>query len=207
MQLILSALVALASLPSFGSAQSIDPKSVDKPTRLFWCQTQITQCPLLCLQLPGNSAGTRQNSCDADSLSYACVCSSGATPNVTEFSQTIPYFLCTESNNQCVKNCGGASACQDACRSSRPCGAQDPKRVNTTATSTMSATGTNGAARTGTDGAVVYTGLGGAAATTAASGGSGGGRPNAGNAMVDVGQSFGLALIVGSFLAGFALVM
>ena len=33
--------------------------------KALWCQSQITSCPLLCLQLPGESSTTQANDCDA----------------------------------------------------------------------------------------------------------------------------------------------
>jgi hypothetical protein len=83
----------------------------------------------------------------------------GQQPNSSQYSLTIPYYICTETNNQCVNNCGGNSACQSSCRQDHPCGAQDPPRVNTaSASSTMSATATGDAAAS--SGSMVYTGFG-----------------------------------------------
>lgn len=70
--------------------------------------------------------------------------------------------------------------------------------MNLTSTSaTMTAT----AGSTNTAG-VVFTGLGGAAATTAASGSKSGSQ-----AALDVGRSYGLAIVFSGIFAGFALVM
>lgn len=44
------------------------------------------------------------------------MCSNNVSPNVSEYSQTIPYYICTEWGNNCVKNCGNVNTCQDACR-------------------------------------------------------------------------------------------
>lgn len=72
------------------------------------------------------------------------------SPNSSQYSQTLPYFVCTEWGNQCVTNCNGDNTCANACRADHPCGAQDPVRVNSTTSSstTMGATSTNGAAAT-----------------------------------------------------------
>ncbi|GAM85983.1 hypothetical protein ANO11243_039930 [Dothideomycetidae sp. 11243] len=64
----------------------------------------------------------------------------GITPNSSEYSQTLPYYVCTEWGTQCVAGCGSDSNCASECRVDHPCGAQDPTRVNTTTASTMSAT-------------------------------------------------------------------
>ena len=75
------------------------------------------------------------------SLAFSCVCSNGLQPNASEYSQTIPYYECTTSNTQCVQNCAPSdSSCATACQADHKCGAQNPKRVNTSTMTTMAAT-------------------------------------------------------------------
>jgi hypothetical protein len=60
---------------------------------------------------------TVDNECDPDTLTYSCVCENNITPNITQYSQTLPFYICQAWGTQCVKNCGnGANACADACR-------------------------------------------------------------------------------------------
>lgn len=134
-------------------------------------------------------------------LDYSCVCSNGQSPNSSEYSQTIPYFICTEANNQCVTNCEGDASCQSACRDDHPCGAQNPKRYNIT--TTTSATSNPTASASGTDsGSVVYTGFGtGTASTASAKKGS------ASTFVLEIGQVYGLFGLVAGFLGGFALLL
>lgn len=111
-----STIAAVAFFTALASAQ-IDPSTVPAANRAQWCVAQKASCPSLCAQQsPEGSMATSSNTCDQRTLDYACVCASGLIPNATEFSQTIPYFICTEQNNQCVTNCNGNSACQSACR-------------------------------------------------------------------------------------------
>jgi len=190
----------------------IDPNSVPLSTRETWCQSQQTACPLLCLQLPGESSTTEANDCDPTTLTYDCICGNGQSPNASEFSQTLPYFICTEYGTQCVAGCGGNTACQSACRDDHPCGAQNPTRVNVTATtSSISSTTLPAGATSGTAG-VVYNGLGGAAATTTASSSSStssttSNTKSGAQAALDMGRSYGLAIVFTGIFAGFALVM
>ena len=162
--------------------------AVSNPATPHLHPTPTNPLPSICLQTPANSAETLANDCDASQLTYACICANGLSPNVSEYSQTIPYYICQEWGNQCVSNCGdGNNQCASACREDHPCGAKDPTRVNSsTLTSTMSRTRTGtatgmDATATGDDAGgddVVYTGFGGdsaAAATTGSgSGGDGG---------------------------------
>ncbi|KAI9719994.1 MAG: hypothetical protein M1812_003119 [Candelaria pacifica] len=126
----------------------------------------------------------------------------GLSPNASEYSQTIPYFICTEAGNQCVNKCAtNDNSCQSACRAQHPCGAQDPKRVNTSTISTMIATKTgSGAASTNKD--AVYTTYGGAAATASAAAGSA-----AAAAALQLGQSYGVSVLAAGLFAGFGLMI
>jgi len=209
---------AIAAIALFVSTQAqvqytIDPNSVPLATRQKWCEQEKATCPLLCLQLPGQSSTTAANTCDADTLTYQCICGNGQSPNASEYSQTLPYFICQEWGVQCVQNCGNNNACQSSCTQDHPCGAQNPTRVNTTASSstmTATATGTDGAAASGGAAGTVYNGFGnGATATTTGSGSSstGASTKSSAQAALDVGRSYGVAVIVAGLFAGFALVI
>ncbi|TVY88931.1 hypothetical protein LAWI1_G004944 [Lachnellula willkommii] len=130
-----------------------------------------------------------------DSLTFSCVCGNGISPNASEFSETLPYFICTEYGSQCVAACNGNTDCQSNCRSQHPCGAQNPVRVNTSTSSVMPSTTSGGASNT-----QVYNGLAGAT-TTAASG-----KKSGAQSAQDIGRSYGLAVVFAGIFAGFALV-
>jgi hypothetical protein len=108
-------LIVAASMVGLVSSQTwtaVNISAIDPATRSKWCLDQTSSCPLLCLQINATS-DPRQNECDSDSLSYQCVCSNGISPNTSEYSQTIPFYLCMEANNECVDRCSSAdSACQ-----------------------------------------------------------------------------------------------
>jgi hypothetical protein len=194
----ISAAFVATALFSLTAAQSIDPDSVDLPTRKSWCQSQQSSCPLLCLQLSGSSSTTAANTCDPETLDFECICGNGQSPNASEYSQTLPYFICTQYNRQCVIDCSGDSTCQAACVDDHPCGAQNPTRINTTSSATQSATSSAGASSTNN---VAYTGLGGSSAASTST-------PKSGAQMtLDFGRSYGLAVVFASVFAGFALVM
>lgn len=117
-----------------------------------------------------------------DTLKYSCVCSNGQSPNASEYTETIPFFLCTEQNTQCVNDCTqNNSSCQDKCRSSNPCGAQNPRPPNKTATTAASTTST----------LPPFTGE--------ASDEGGAIKP-----MIDLKPVYGLSIVLGGFFAGFA---
>lgn len=136
--------------------------------------------------------------------------SNGLSPNVSEYSQTIPYFICTENNNDCVTACQGASACQSACRQNNPCGAQDPTRVNETDAATTTSSKLGGAASTAADGAV-YTGFGdsgsGSGGSSSGSGDKSGDTIKNAAALLDVGRLYGLGAVLAGVFAGFSLLL
>ncbi|KAF2835477.1 hypothetical protein M501DRAFT_1008462 [Patellaria atrata CBS 101060] len=214
------AFAALLTIVRLSSPQRLDPESVPKSQRSYWCQQQETQCPLICTQeTESQSAGTLANDCDADTLVYDCVCDNGLSPNISEYSQTVPYFICTESNNQCVDDCNGNTACQTSCREDNPCGAQNPTRVNVTSTISLPSSTTSGTRSTGTNNDDPE--------TTDEPSTFGDDNDNGNNddnsedsnddnqeesnpdepdaaSILNLGQSYGLAIILTSFFAGFA---
>ncbi|KAI4644847.1 uncharacterized protein J4E79_010982 [Alternaria viburni] len=203
-------LVAAQDTPQLNYPYTIDPDTVEQSTRDYWCDQNRAQCPLICLQQPGiNSMTTEQNDCDSDALTYTCVCENGVAPNITEYSQTLPYFICQQWGNTCVENCNGDNSCQSACREDHPCGAQDPYRGNTSLPTTMAST----AAATGTDGSasntIPVTGFGGASETGSSDNNNNGGSNDQGGAgsifMPNAG--LGLAAVFGSVFLGFAVLL
>jgi len=148
-------------------------------------------------------------------LQYTCICGNGQQPNATEYSQTLPYYICQEWGQQCIAGCGNNNNdCQAACTQDHPCGAQDPTRVpvNSTSTSmTATSTGTDasGSAASGT----VYNGFGsgGSAATTTAAAASGSSTSSpaksGAQAALAIGGTYGAIVVVAGLFAGFALVI
>jgi hypothetical protein len=58
-------LLALTGLSAAQQVYNIDPDTVPKSTRQYWCKQQKSQCPLICLQQPGvTSQNTVANDCD-----------------------------------------------------------------------------------------------------------------------------------------------
>ncbi|KAJ5664691.1 hypothetical protein N7462_011504 [Penicillium macrosclerotiorum] len=179
-------LLAIASAATLVSSQTIDPSSVPLSTRQVWCNSQKSSCPLICLQF--SSGVPIANNCTAETLTYSCICSNNVSPNASEYSQTLPYYICTEAGTQCVNACDN-SACQSACRSDHPCGAQDPPRVNVSTTTTTS----SAAATSTTPGNILTTGE--------ATGGAP--RPYS----VERGHVYGLCVLVGGLVTGFAVLL
>jgi len=199
--------ITMSLLAAIASTQTIDPSSVPLSTRKTWCTSQEASCPILCAQINGGSTSYTSNTCDATSLDWTCVCTNGMTPNASQYSQTIPYFECTEYANECVTNCGGVSSCQSDCRTAHPCGAQNPTRVNSSTISpTASKSGAAGSAAATTTGFGSFGGAGGGssqASSTSSSHSSAGVRMTA----ISLGQTYGFAVVCASIFAGFGLLL
>lgn len=194
-------LLAAMSIPALVGAQTVDPDKVPEGTKITWCDNQMSSCPILCSQTSSEPVEPPQlNNCSPDTLIYQCVCADGTTPNATEYSETIPYYLCTEANTQCVERCQGSAACQSACREDHPCGAKNPTRVNTSTVSTMSATAT--ATTSSAAGDVIYTGFAGSTPTTVSGAGT-----SAARVAVELGRGYGLAVVAAGVFAGFAVLL
>ncbi|KAL8692526.1 MAG: hypothetical protein Q9218_002471 [Villophora microphyllina] len=195
--------VLATQLVRLAAPQTIDPSTVDDATKQKWCNDQQAACPLLCLQQNASDVPT-SNDCTPSTLDFSCVCDNGQQPNASEYSQTIPFYECTEAATQCVNNCNkGDTACQSTCRTAHPCGAQNPTRINTSTISTMAATSTGGSSGSKETGAsAVYTGFG-AASTT----GSSSGKSDAQALAIGFGRSYGLAIMFICISAGFTFLL
>ncbi|KAK5737426.1 hypothetical protein LTR17_006653 [Elasticomyces elasticus] len=144
-------LIAATAFTGFVSAQNystsgpltIDPNGVPYADRLAWCRSQQISCPQLC-------GGVAQpNTCDSNTLNYTCTCTNGNQPNISNYDQTIPSFVCAQWVINCVAahpndlvgitacrsvTCGSANASEASSSSSSASGSM-------TASSTASSTG------------------------------------------------------------------
>jgi len=203
----LAGLTAAQETTQMNYPYTIDPSSVDQSTRDYWCQQNTAQCPLICLQQPGvETSTTEENDCDSDALTYNCVCDNGVSPNITQYSQTLPYFICQAWGNNCVDDCNGDSTCQSACREDHPCGAQDPYRGNASLSSTMASTATPSG--TGASNTIPVTGFGGAESTGESDSGNSNTSDQGGaGAIFMPSAGLGLAAVFGSVFFGFAVLL
>ncbi|EMD63022.1 hypothetical protein COCSADRAFT_200645 [Bipolaris sorokiniana ND90Pr] len=202
----LTGFTAAQTTPQMNYPYTIDPDTVPQSTRDYWCSQNTAQCPLICLQQPGvNSMSTESNDCDSDNLTYNCVCDNGISPNITEYSQTLPFFICQQWGNNCVDNCGNDSTCQSACRQDHPCGAQEPYRGNTSLPTTMASTAKPSGTASNT---IPVTGFGGAEPTGSSGSNSGNNNNNTGaGSLFMPNAGLGLAALFGSVFFGFAVLL
>ncbi|KAL1921452.1 uncharacterized protein VTP21DRAFT_11168 [Calcarisporiella thermophila] len=131
-------IVALLISSLFTFAYAFDINTVDNSTRaLFptWCTHQKASCENICYE---NGLTTQANNCDDKTLAYHCICSNGLAPNSSQYTQTIPYFICTTDREDCIRGCKIADAtCVAQCHARANCTATEPKKYNRTSTSTI----------------------------------------------------------------------
>lgn len=75
-------------------------------------------------------------------FTFECECSDGKTPDVSQYKDTFPFFVCQENFAQCISNNAADSDSQQKCKDARKkCGTKDPKDAESSATTTSSASG------------------------------------------------------------------
>ncbi|EFW99520.1 hypothetical protein CMQ_7888 [Grosmannia clavigera kw1407] len=194
----LSLLAVTATLLSAVRADYyVEPSSVPLATRKSWCASETSTCPLICEQTAPYT--TKDNTCDPSTLTYGCVCGNGLQPNISEYSLSLPYFVCSEWGNQCVTACGSNNTCSSSCRQDHPCGALNPSPGNASLTTTSA--GATSATSTVNSATIVY----GAFGTTSTGKSSSSSKGSFAAPLFDSGRVLGLAATLGGLTAGIAL--
>ncbi|PNS17687.1 hypothetical protein CAC42_3082 [Sphaceloma murrayae] len=152
--MLYTTLLLAASALTVSAQIQINPGSVPADERASWCTAQRNTCPQIC-----NGTGTTQNSCDSNTLQYSCVCSSGALPNISDYQQTLPFFVCQTSIAQCITantDAAAQSRCRDVTCGSRNATAQSattssaaPSSTSASATSSGSSSASASGSATG----------------------------------------------------------
>jgi hypothetical protein len=128
--------IAVIALSALGlvSAQSnftISPDSVEIGRRASWCTAQQNNCDTIC-------GAASANSCNPSTLDFKCTCASGDKPDLAEYKNTMPYYICQEAADQCnLRNVGDKDG-QDACTTDirDKCGKKDPSKASSSEPST-----------------------------------------------------------------------
>ncbi|KAI1366763.1 hypothetical protein F5Y08DRAFT_118382 [Xylaria arbuscula] len=120
------ALIALSTL-SLVSAQAnsnstftIDPDEVTPLEHSNWCTAQTNSCNTLC-------GSVLQNNCDLTTLDFLCECEGDSYPDMNLYQNTIPWFVCTKLQDNCIEaNVGNANG-QKNCTATYgdKCGTED----------------------------------------------------------------------------------
>ncbi|KAK3388839.1 hypothetical protein B0T20DRAFT_86591 [Sordaria brevicollis] len=145
----LSALTAAVAAQSSDSNLTVPVGSVPEAERNQWCVAQYNTCKILCNKL------VKTNECDFKTLDYQCTCTSGDTPDLEKFTQTVPTFMCLTAYSTCIDQHADDARGQDKCKEDifDKCGTQDPNKAETVKTTSSAAPSTTAAKPTETKGA------------------------------------------------------
>ncbi|CAG8096574.1 unnamed protein product [Penicillium olsonii] len=121
-----------------------DIAQVEKGDLSAWCSAQRNTCPEIC-------KGTKLNSCDPATLKFSCVCSDDSTPDVSEYIQTVPFYVCQDAYGQCIRSHPDDAEGQRACKKAMNCGTKNASESSTTSSSASASASTTLAVSTSTD--------------------------------------------------------
>ncbi|KAI2226680.1 hypothetical protein LOZ12_004967 [Ophidiomyces ophidiicola] len=143
--------VGVSTQQNFTLPAGFNANAISTSEKAGWCNGQLNTCPQLC-----NGGFARSNRCDANLLTFDCVCGDGTVPNVSDYMNTLPYFVCQANYAQCIQNhpndLDGQTKCKEGQKScgTRKASSSDssssttssatPSRTDTAATSSRSAT-------------------------------------------------------------------
>ncbi|KAJ1929568.1 hypothetical protein IWQ60_001055 [Tieghemiomyces parasiticus] len=103
--------------------------SVSTAVKQTWCNENNQFCKNVCLNMTSSAATVN---CDTGSLTYACTCKNGKSPDPNTYTFPVDYYKCTTSVQSCQSACkNGDAICQQNCQ--KDCSAiNDPFAGNVT---------------------------------------------------------------------------
>ncbi|EFR01843.1 hypothetical protein MGYG_04842 [Nannizzia gypsea CBS 118893] len=103
-----STVVALGSnytVPPDFNAGAVSPEEKDS-----WCQGEANTCSAVC-------GSYKVNRCDPDTLEFSCECQNGTVPQIDQYVNSLPWFICQATFGQCIKahpdDADGQQVCKD----------------------------------------------------------------------------------------------
>ncbi|KAM3414950.1 hypothetical protein BST61_g10090 [Cercospora zeina] len=187
-----AALSALASAQNYSTSGNLTITASEIPSslRASWCRGQTIACPQIC----GGRAET--NECDSEQLTYDCSCPDGEPRNISDYTQTLPFFICEQWKTNCVLNHPDDRDGQAACESVT-CGTKNATEAEGgDSSSTASESPTSTASSTAETGASQTTGTESSATPSQSEG-----------AAIHLAQNYGTGILVTGLLAVFGLAM
>ncbi|OBT89157.1 hypothetical protein VE02_01652 [Pseudogymnoascus sp. 03VT05] len=121
--MLTNSLIAVALLASPAVAQGatydlpyVNLGSIDPQQSTSWCIGQLSACQTLC------DGDATTNSCDAQQLTYECLCVGGLPSNFASYKGTLLDFLCQANYAGCISLHLNDSAGQAVCKAHANCG-------------------------------------------------------------------------------------
>ncbi|OJJ42983.1 hypothetical protein ASPZODRAFT_136856 [Penicilliopsis zonata CBS 506.65] len=185
--LIFSALMATA-VGNYTFPYGFDIDNTTLTERSQWCTAERNSCPLIC----GGVAD--ENTCDATTLAFTCVCSNGSEADVALYEQTVPFYVCQATYAQCIEENPNNLDAQESCKANETCGTLNASAVSTTSTAASTASATASASTTT-----------GSSSTTASASSSA--TSSGAAAALRIAQDHSTSLLVGAFLVAFRVML
>ncbi|OQO07662.1 hypothetical protein B0A48_07359 [Cryoendolithus antarcticus] len=163
------------------------------------------------------------NTCDPTTLQYSCTCTNGNMPNISNYDQTVPSFICTEYIKECVAShpndlqgitncrsivCGKANVSalalggDGSSSSSGSSGMASMTSMASGSASSAAASATSGASSAASSASSAASSVAGSASSAAASATS-----SASAALMNVAADYGTGVLAAAFLAVFGLAL
>ncbi|KAL1304872.1 hypothetical protein AAFC00_003795 [Neodothiora populina] len=183
---------------------AINPDTVDPALRATWCRAETESCRQICSTYSANT-------CDSNTLTYNCTCATGSTPNITDFQQTLPFFICQQWITDCVaghpNDLDGITACHSV-----TCGDRNASSASSSSSSSSSASSTSSAAASSSSGAAASATSAAASATSgaasaASSAAAATSSSAASSAAIGVAMNYGTGVLAAGMLAVFGLAL
>ncbi|KAF2166564.1 hypothetical protein M409DRAFT_23199 [Zasmidium cellare ATCC 36951] len=190
-----AAFAAVASAQNYSTSGnlSVDTSQIPSALKSSWCRAQTNSCPQIC----GGRASP--NNCDSNTLTYQCVCTDGSSPNISDYDQTIPSFVCQTWVGNCVdahpNDLDGQTGCRSVTCGSRNASSNLAATTSSAATTSATASSSSSAESTSASG----TPTGSSASTTATT--------SSAAMALHVAEQYGTGIIAGGLLALFGLVL
>ncbi|KAK2768753.1 hypothetical protein FQN54_000609 [Arachnomyces sp. PD_36] len=140
MQFSSVSLFTLSMLSSRIAAQyqapsGFNPGLVNPDELITWCIGQQNACPQVC------GGDFSKNECSTETFTFTCECGDGTTPDMTEYKDTLPYYICEATFAQCIEANASDADAQETCKENRDCGSKDASKAETPSETTSSASG------------------------------------------------------------------
>lgn len=201
-----SGLVAAQSTNETGTGPQINAGSVDYTTRQTWCRIQTQTCPQLC----NGPTEPNGNNCDPNTLTYSCVCSAtGNSPNVSDYQQTLPAYVCREYIDQCVNahpnDLEGITTCRDT-----QCGNKTVDQATSSSSSESATASATSSTRSGSGSAASQTASSSGSDSSATATESGAGATATGDSAasaLNIASNYGTGILAAGILAAFGLAL
>lgn len=75
-------------------------------------------------------------------LKFSCICSDGTVPDVSQYIETVPFYVCEANYGQCINAHPNDAEGQRACKAAANCGSKNASAEDTTSSTTTAASTT-----------------------------------------------------------------